>query len=152
MRGTAVAAHLALAPAGLVRRTRWTPPPADQPWPLIAIEEPCAIRGRALTVLAQHGIPAKVVGDAGYLAGVLNAIRAGLGVTLLALAGPPPEGLIERHDLPAAPPISLTARFRSGADPRVTETALRVLRSTLTVPQLREETLEPPPDQPREAS
>jgi DNA-binding transcriptional LysR family regulator len=98
----------------------WKPPPADQPWPLIAIEEPCAIRGRALTVLAQHGIRAKVVGDAAYLAGVLNAARAGLGVTLLALAGAaPPEGLIERHDLPAAPPISLTARFRPGADPQV---------------------------------
>ena len=53
----------------------WTPPPPDQPWPLIAIEEPCAIRGRALSVLARHGIRAKVVGDAAYLAGVLNAAR-----------------------------------------------------------------------------
>jgi hypothetical protein len=101
---------------------------------LIAIEEPCAIRGRALTVLAQHGIRAQVVGDAAYLAGVLGAARVGLGVTLLALAGPPPEGLIERHDLPAAPPISLTARFRPGADLQVAGTALRVLRSTLTLP------------------
>jgi DNA-binding transcriptional LysR family regulator len=126
----------------------WMPPAKDQPWPLIAIEEPCAIRGRALTVLAQHGIRAKVVGDAAYLAGVLNAARAGLGVTLLALAGPPPEGLIERHDLPAAPPVSLTARFRPGTDPEVTGTALRVLRRTLTVPQQRGQE----PEQPREAS
>jgi len=115
----------------------WKPPSADQPWPLIAIEEPCAIRGRALTVLAQHGIRTKVVGDAAYLAGVLNAARGGLGVTLLALAGAPPEGLIERYDLPAAPPISLTARFRPGADPQVAGIALRVLRSTLTIPQPR---------------
>jgi DNA-binding transcriptional LysR family regulator len=129
----------------------WTPS-ADQPWPLIAIEEPCAIRGRALTVLAQHGIRAKVVGDAASLAGVLNAARAGLGVTLLALAGPPPEGLIERHDLPAAPPISLTARFRPGANPQVAATALRVLRSTLTVPHPPEEDPESPLEQPREAS
>jgi hypothetical protein len=86
-------------------------------------------------VLAEHGIRAQVVGDAGYLGGVLNAARAGLGVTLLALAGPPPEGLIERHDLPAAPPISLTARFRPGADPEGAETAFRVLRSTLAGPR-----------------
>jgi DNA-binding transcriptional LysR family regulator len=113
----------------------WTPPPPDQPWPLIAIEEPCAIRGRALTVLSQHGIRVKVVGDAAYLAGVLGAARAGLGVILLALAGPPPEGLIERHDLPAAPPISLTARARPGADPHVARIAFRALHSTLARPQ-----------------
>jgi DNA-binding transcriptional LysR family regulator len=110
----------------------WTPPLADAPWPLIAIEEPCAIRGRALAVLAKHGIPAKIIGDAAYLAGVLNAARAGLGVTLLALAGPLPDGLVERHDLPVAAPISLTARSRPGADPLVAGMALRVLRSTLT--------------------
>jgi DNA-binding transcriptional LysR family regulator len=109
----------------------WVPPPADRPWPLIAIEEPCAIRGRALTILAEHGIRAKVVADAAYLAGVLNAARAGLGVTLLALAGPPPEGLAQRHDLPAVPPISLTARSRRGADPSAIRIALRELRRTL---------------------
>ena len=93
-----------------------------------------------------------MVGDAAYLAGVLNAARAGLGVTLLALAGPPPEGLIERHDLPAAPPISLTARSRPGADPQVSGTALLVLRSTLTVPGSPEEARPLPQEQPREAS
>jgi len=112
----------------------WTPPPAGRPWPLIAIEEPCAIRGRALTALAEHGIRARVVADAAYPAGVLNAARAGLGVTLLALAGPPPEGLTRRHDLPAVPPITLTARSRRGADPHATRVAVRELRTTLTVP------------------
>jgi molybdate transport repressor ModE-like protein len=108
----------------------WSPPPG-QPWPLIAIEEPCAIRGRALAVLGQCGIPVTVVAEAAYLAGVLNAARAGLGLTLLALAGPPPEGLVEVSDLPAAPPISLTARTRRGANADVAATALRVLRDTL---------------------
>jgi DNA-binding transcriptional LysR family regulator len=111
----------------------WTAPPAGSPWPLIVIEEPCAIRKKALTVLAHHGIRAKVVGDAAYLAGVLNAARAGLGVALLALAGAPPEGLVELRDLPAAPPISLTARSRVGADPQVTAVAVRVLRDTLAL-------------------
>jgi DNA-binding transcriptional LysR family regulator len=109
----------------------WTPPSEDQPWPLIAIEEPCAIRGRALAVLAQNGIRAKVVGDAAYLAGVLNAARAGLGITLLALAGPPPEGLVEVRGLPPAQSISLTARARDGADQQAVQVALRVLHATL---------------------
>jgi DNA-binding transcriptional LysR family regulator len=112
--------------------SHWTPPPAHEPWPLIAIEEPCSIRKNAMALLAKHHIRAKVVGEAAYLAGVLNATRAGLGITLLALAGDPPEGLTELIALPPAAPISLTARTRLGADPQVTKTALRVLRRTLT--------------------
>ena len=67
----------------------WAPPPPGEPWPLIAIEAPCAIRGKALAVLGEHGIRNKVVAEAAYLAGVLNAARAGLGVALLALAAGP---------------------------------------------------------------
>jgi DNA-binding transcriptional LysR family regulator len=109
----------------------WERPSASQPWPLIAIEEPCAIRKRALGVLAEHGIRTQVVGEAAYLGGVLNAARAGLGITLLALAGPPPEGLVPLPDLPPVPPIGLTARTRPGANPHITRTALEVLRGTL---------------------
>jgi phosphoribosylaminoimidazole-succinocarboxamide synthase len=109
----------------------WTPPSGECPWPLIAIEEPCAIRGRALAILDEHGIPAKVVGEAAALGGVLNATRAGLGVSLLALAGPPPEGLVEVRDLPSARSISLTARARPGADQQAVQISLRVLQTTL---------------------
>jgi DNA-binding transcriptional LysR family regulator len=109
----------------------WTPPSGPGPWPLIAIEEPCAIRGRALAVLDEHGIPAMVVGEAAALGGVLNATRAGLGVSLLALAGPPPEGLVEVRDLPSAGSISLTARARHGADQQAVQVALRVLQATV---------------------
>jgi DNA-binding transcriptional LysR family regulator len=109
----------------------WTPPSGEDPWPLIAIEEPCAIRGRALAVLDEHGIPATVVGEAAALGGVLNATRAGLGVSLLALAGPPPEGLVEVPGLPSARSISLTARSRHGADEQAVQVALRVLQATL---------------------
>jgi DNA-binding transcriptional LysR family regulator len=109
----------------------WRPPGDGQPLPLIAIEAPCAIRGKALAVLGQHGIPSKVVANAAYLAGVINAARAGLGAALLALAGPPPEGLVELADLPAAPPISLTARVRHGANQSVAQAALHVLHDTL---------------------
>jgi DNA-binding transcriptional LysR family regulator len=109
----------------------WTPPPAGLPLPLIAIEAPCAIRGRALAVLDAHGIPSKVIADAAYLAGVMNAARAGLGVALLALAGPPPEGLVEFTGLPAAAPVGLSARVRHGADRDAADTAIRVVRATL---------------------
>jgi len=110
----------------------WQPPPDGEPWPLIAIEEPCAIRERALAELAGHGITARVVGEAAYLAGVVSAARAGLGISLLALAGPPPDGLARVGALPAAAPIGFAARARYGADPQVTRVALDALRGSLT--------------------
>jgi DNA-binding transcriptional LysR family regulator len=110
----------------------WAPPPRGEPWPLIAIEEPCAIRARALSELAEHGIAARVVGEAAYLAGVVSAARAGLGISLLALPGPPPDGLTAVRQLPAAEPISFSARTRHGADPQLTRVALRALRGALT--------------------
>jgi DNA-binding transcriptional LysR family regulator len=109
----------------------WAPPAAGQPWPLVAIEAPCAIRGKALAVLGEHGIRSRVVAEAAYLAGVMNAARAGLGVALLALPGPPPDGLVEIGALPAATPIGLTARIRPGADQQAAKIALRVLHATL---------------------
>jgi DNA-binding transcriptional LysR family regulator len=112
----------------------WRPPDGDRPWPLIAIEEPCAIRARAVNVLAAHGLRTTVVGEAAYLGGVLNAARAGLGVTLLALAGPAPEGLVELTRLPPVPPIGLSARVRPGTDPAIAATALDMLRRALPNP------------------
>jgi DNA-binding transcriptional LysR family regulator len=109
----------------------WRRPPAGEPLPLIAIEDPCAIRQRALTVLAEHGIRAEVIGEAAYLAGVLNALRAGLGMSLLALVGPPPDGLVEIADIPGAPPVGLTARIRHGADMEAVRLAIRALRDLL---------------------
>ena len=109
----------------------FAPPRDGQAWPLIAIEAPCAIRRRAMDVLSEHGIRTRVVAEAAYLAGVMNAARAGLGVALLATAGAPPEGLVELTCLPVAAPISLTARTRAGADERTAQAALHVLQATL---------------------
>jgi DNA-binding transcriptional LysR family regulator len=116
----------------------WCWPLGGQPLPLIAIEDPCAIRGRALAALGEHGIPVQVVGEAAYLAGVLNAVRAGLGVSLLALAGPPPEGLVEVRSLPRVAPISLTARTRAGSGRRAAEIALQAATETLAGAILRQ--------------
>jgi DNA-binding transcriptional LysR family regulator len=110
----------------------WSPPSGDDPWPLIAIEEPCTIRRRALDAMAANDLPATVVCDAGYLAGVVNAARAGLGVALLATAARRPEGLVARGDLPSVAPAGLSARARRGADPSLVTTVLSAVRALLT--------------------
>lgn len=70
----------------------WEPPPAPAPVPLVAIEDPCAIRRRAIATLAARGVPATVVGDAGYLAGVLDIARTGQGWRCSRRSAPPPTG------------------------------------------------------------
>ena len=87
--------------------------------PLVVIDEPCTIRRRAFQVLAENQIEASVVCEAGHLAGVLNATRAGVGVALLAHFGAAPEGLERRHDLPAVEAEPLHVRGRSGAPTRL---------------------------------
>jgi DNA-binding transcriptional LysR family regulator len=109
----------------------WNRPPSGSPIPLVVIDSPCTIRRRALETLADNGLPATVVGEAAYLAGVLNAARAGLGVVLLAGTGAPPEGLVRRGDLPAVPPERLHLRARAAADPRLMEIAAEVLGTVL---------------------
>ncbi|MFD6530849.1 LysR family transcriptional regulator [Streptomyces sp. NPDC060184] len=109
----------------------WSPPPAPAPLPLVAVAAPCAIRRRALDVLSSHSIAASVVCDAGYLAGVLEAARAGLGVALLATAGRAPEGLVAYAGLPQAPAIRMSAHARPGADPAMVMHAVEAVRSLL---------------------
>ncbi|WP_033318270.1 LysR family transcriptional regulator [Streptomyces yerevanensis] len=110
----------------------WQPPAAPAPLPLVAINEPCVIRRRALTALAAHHTPATVVAEAGYLAGVLDAARAGLGAALLAVPGSQhPEGLTPVESLPALHPVRLSARPRRGADPSVTGAAVEAVRALL---------------------
>jgi len=105
--------------------------PSTQPLPLVAIQAPCTIRSAALSALSEHDIPARVVADAAYLSGVINGARAGLGVALLAATGAPPEGLVERSDLPSIAPVHLMVRVRQGADPAAADVVVRALRSML---------------------
>jgi DNA-binding transcriptional LysR family regulator len=112
----------------------WTPPPAGRAWPVVAIEEPCMLRQRGLQALAERRIDATVVCDTGYVDGVLNAVRAGIGVALLPSVGPVPEGLAARHDLPAVAPAALGVRARRGADARMAATVVTAIRDLLSGP------------------
>ncbi|MFC5211679.1 LysR family transcriptional regulator [Pseudonocardia sulfidoxydans] len=111
----------------------WAPPVDGTDIPLVAFDEPCAIRSRALDTLAAHRLPAAVVCDAAYLGGVLAAARAGLGVALLATVGRTPEGLVPRDDLPVVDPIPLAVRSRRGLRPDLATEAARSIRQVLDV-------------------
>ncbi|MCK9926877.1 LysR family transcriptional regulator [Frankia sp. Mgl5] len=109
----------------------WLVPPPDRPLPLVAVDDPCTIRTQALTTLARAGRVASVVGESGYLAGVLHAARAGVGVALLADVGPPPQGLERRADLPAVDPEPMQVRLRRGASPRLASLIADAVACTL---------------------
>jgi DNA-binding transcriptional LysR family regulator len=105
--------------------------PAGREWPVVAIEEPCVLRRRALTAMAQHGLDPYVVCDSGYVAGVFDAVRTGLGVALMATAAGVPEGLCERTDLPPVAPVVVSLRARPGADPQFAAAVTAGLRRVL---------------------
>ena len=101
-------------------------------FPLVVIDEPCTIRRRALRALADNHIESSVVVEAGHLAGVLHAARAGLGVALLAHVGRAPEGLEERADLPRVEPEPLHVRGRSGAPAKLVQTIAEAASDVLS--------------------
>lgn len=105
--------------------------PAGEPLPLVALDDPCALRERALETLARQDQPVVVACEAAYLAGVLAAARAGLGVTLLATMGRVPEGLERRDELPAVDPVPMSLRTRRGLPPAVVERATGSLAGVL---------------------
>jgi DNA-binding transcriptional LysR family regulator len=109
----------------------WRRPAPPAPMPIVVIDNPCTIRRRAMAALMTAGIEPTVVGEAAYLAGVLNAARAGLGVALLADVGGDPDGLERRDDLPAVAPEPVHLRVRAGSDPRLRETTIAALRDLL---------------------
>jgi DNA-binding transcriptional LysR family regulator len=110
--GTRPAGHLPLA---WFSAPDWIAPPVSEPVPLVAIDDPCTIRRQALDTLARAGRTVSVVGEAAHLAGVLHAVRAGVGVALLADVGGGPPGLLRRDDLPDVDPEPLHVRASRAA-------------------------------------
>jgi DNA-binding transcriptional LysR family regulator len=109
----------------------WTPPGPDEPVPLVAFDDPCALRSRALETLSEHGIPVEVNCEAAHLAGVQAAVRAGLGVGLMATLGQTPDGLVARDDLPTPEPITLSVWPKRGLPADLTEEVAGSLRRLL---------------------
>jgi DNA-binding transcriptional LysR family regulator len=109
----------------------WSLPSGEEPVPLVAFDDPCALRARALETLASKGIPADVTCEAPHLAGVQAAVRAGLGIGLMATLGRSPDGLSARVDLPFPNPLELTLWSRQGLPPGLTEEIAELLRQLL---------------------
>jgi DNA-binding transcriptional LysR family regulator len=111
---------------------QWERPRLGRPIPVVAFGEPCALRRRALETLAGDGLDAEVVCDAAHLAGVKSAVRAGLGVGLMATVGEHPEGLIRCPGLPDPGLMPLSIWARRGLSPAVADSAAGSLRRLLS--------------------
>ncbi|MEV0159112.1 LysR family transcriptional regulator [Nonomuraea fuscirosea] len=114
----------------------WTAPRRGEPLPVVAFDDPCALRDRALVTLAHHSIPAAIAAEANQLAGVQAAVSAGAGVALLATLGQTPAGLVPRDDLPRPSPLPLALWTRQGVAPTVSGRVSDTLRALLSAPVL----------------
>ncbi len=112
----------------------WRRPAAARPLPVVAFDQPCALRTRALDTLSAHGIPAVIGAEAIQLAGVQAAVGAGLGVALMATLSQTPEGLVARDDLPSPRPLPLAVWSRHGLTDLVTQRVTDALRHLLAEP------------------
>jgi DNA-binding transcriptional LysR family regulator len=119
----------------------WTPPGDAEPLPVVAFDDPCALRTRALETLSSHSVPVVIEAEAMQLAGVHAAVTAGLGVALMATLGQTPEGLEARGELPRPEPIPLAVWSREGLAPAVSRHVSNALRRLLA---LSVETTAPP--------
>jgi DNA-binding transcriptional LysR family regulator len=116
----------------------WEPPTDGSAWPLVAFEEPCGLRERALTALDAEGNRIVVTAQSSTLEGVTAGVRAGLGVALLPSSGGRPPGLVVRDDLPETGEVSLRMVVRRGLEPSVELAAAEAVgRFFSSRPQLR---------------
>jgi DNA-binding transcriptional LysR family regulator len=100
--------------------------------PVVAFDDPCALRSRALETLSSAGLPATIGAEATQLAGVQAAVGAGLGVALMATLGSTPTGLVPFAGLPPAPPLPLYVCARPGLASSVVEEAAAAVRPLLS--------------------
>jgi DNA-binding transcriptional LysR family regulator len=89
---------------------------------LVLAPAPCIYRQRALDVLTEHHIPSKIIYNSPSLAGILAAVKAGLGVTIL------PKRLVPDYlqpieGLPKLKPILLSLVIQENAPAVVKEFA-----------------------------
>ncbi|WP_330256116.1 LysR family transcriptional regulator [Nocardia sp. NBC_00565] len=118
----------------------WQLAPAQGPISLVAFEEPCSLRKRALHRLAELGYDVSVAAESGSLDGVLAAAQAGLGIALLPFHAAVPRGLAEVTDLPTMGCIDVRLVARRGLGPDIELTAVEAITThyrSMTGRQLR---------------
>jgi DNA-binding transcriptional LysR family regulator len=106
-------------------------PEAGQAWPMVAFEEPCGLRQRALVALHGEGLASTITAESTSLEGVVAAARAGLGVALLPGGGRLPEGLRTVPELPDLGSVGLRVVARRGVGPDLERTACEAGREFL---------------------
>ncbi|MFI5911906.1 LysR family transcriptional regulator [Dactylosporangium sp. NPDC051541] len=116
---------------------QFAPPGPGEAWPVVAFEEPCGLRQRALQALEHDGRVAAITAESTSLDGVVAAVRAGLGVALLPSTGRTPAGLAALRELPEVGTAGLHVAARRGIDPELEETACAVSRAFFAPPRLR---------------
>jgi DNA-binding transcriptional LysR family regulator len=109
----------------------WQAPPPAQPLPLVVIDGPCVIKRKAIATLDGTGRAHRVVAESGYLAGVLNAVQAGVGVALLVDSGQVPAGLRRLTELPDVPPEALQVRAGAAAPARFAGIVANAVRNAV---------------------
>jgi DNA-binding transcriptional LysR family regulator len=114
----------------------WSMPSPPAPVPVVAFDNPCALRTRALETLSAHAIPAVIGAEATQLAGVQAAVGAGLGVALMATMGQTPEGLVPRSDLPTPESLQLYVCGRQGLPSSVPGLVAEALRPAVGAAEL----------------
>ncbi|RYB94689.1 LysR family transcriptional regulator [Nocardioides oleivorans] len=130
--------HPGAVPVGALELTwyaaeTWRRPTPPDPVAVVAFDNPCELRKRALQTLADHGLPATIGAEATQLAGVQAAVSAGLGVALMALDEAPP-GMVAVPDLPAPEPLMLYVCPRAGLADDVVALAAEAVASVLAGP------------------
>ncbi|MCK9931951.1 LysR family transcriptional regulator [Frankia sp. Mgl5] len=109
----------------------WRRPSLAQPISVVAFDQPCALRSRALETLSLHAIETVIGAEAIQLAGVQAAVGAGLGIALMATFGQTPEGLVARDDLPRPAPLPMVLWARQGLPAKTSQSIVEALRQVL---------------------
>ncbi|MFB9443188.1 LysR family transcriptional regulator [Dactylosporangium vinaceum] len=116
---------------------RFVRPGGREPWPVVAFEEPCGLRSRALSALELAGLMTTITAESTSLDGVVAAVRGGLGIALLPSTGRTPAGLVALPELPAVGAVWLHLAARRGIHPELEGTAVEASREFFASPRLR---------------
>ncbi|MCX4095920.1 LysR family transcriptional regulator [Nocardia sp. alder85J] len=106
---------------------RWQLPVPPGPISLVAFEEPCGLRRRAVHRLTEIGFEVSVTAESGSLDGVLAAARAGLGIALLPFHTAIPDGVAEVRGLPAMGAVDVRLVARRGLGSGIEATAVAAI-------------------------